>query len=128
VIASDGFANFPELIAAAGSSATGMYVGTYGIPNAKLPPAGRRFLRELEAGGGEGGPDSSAAYGAQAAEILLDAIASSDRSRSSVTRELFRTNVDDGISATSASTSTATSSRDRSRSTGSRAAARSWIA
>jgi ABC-type branched-subunit amino acid transport system substrate-binding protein len=36
-------------------------------------------------------------YAAQAAEILLDAIARSDGTRSSVTRELFRTDVEDGI-------------------------------
>ena len=43
------------------------------------------------------GPDFGAAYGAQAAEILLDAIARSDGTRASVTREVFRTRVSDGI-------------------------------
>jgi hypothetical protein len=38
---------------------------------------------------GNPGPDFSAAYGAQAAEILLDAIARSDGTRASVTRELM---------------------------------------
>lgn len=97
LIASDGFADFPRLIEAAGAAATGMYVANSGIPNGKLPPAGRRFLREFEAAQGEPGPDLSAAYAAQAAEILLDAIARSDGTRSSVTRELFRTRIRDGI-------------------------------
>ncbi len=43
------------------------------------------------------GPDYAAAYGAQAAEILLEAIARSDGTRASVTREVFRTRVEDGI-------------------------------
>lgn len=91
LIASDGFWGV------SGPAAQGMYIGNYGIPNSELPAEGRRFLAELEADGGDPGPDFSAAYGAQAAEILLDAIARSDGTRPSVTRELFRTDVDDGI-------------------------------
>ncbi|MBD0318070.1 MAG: hypothetical protein ICV71_06045, partial [Thermoleophilia bacterium] len=41
--------------------------------------------------------DFSASYAAQGAEILLDAIARSDGTRSSVTRELFRTDVEGRI-------------------------------
>ena len=74
-----------------------MYIGNYGIPNAELPPAGTRFLEELEAGGGDPGPDFSAVYGAQAAEILLDAIARSDGTRASVTEELRAATVEDGL-------------------------------
>ena len=54
-----------------------------------------RELRAIEALGR--GPDFAAAYGAQAAEILLDAIARSDGTRASVTREVFRARVEDGI-------------------------------
>jgi ABC-type branched-subunit amino acid transport system substrate-binding protein len=74
-----------------------VYVGNYGIPNADLPPAGRQFLEELEASGGEPGPDVSAVYGAQAAEILLDAIARSDGTRASATEELRQATVEDGL-------------------------------
>jgi branched-chain amino acid transport system substrate-binding protein len=91
LMASDGFWGV------SGPAAQGMYIGNYGIPNSELPLKGRRFLAELEAAGGEPGPDFSAAYGAQTAEILLDAIARSDGTRASVTRELFRTEVEDGI-------------------------------
>ncbi|HZN90556.1 MAG TPA: BTAD domain-containing putative transcriptional regulator [Thermoleophilaceae bacterium] len=98
LITSDGFADFPALISAAGKAAEGMYVGNYGVPNSKLPPAGRNFLDELERSGkGERGEDFTAAYGAQAAEILLDAIGRSDGTRASVSRELLRTRVEDGI-------------------------------
>ena len=98
LVANDGFAHFAGLVAAAGPAAQGLYVGNYGLPNSELPRAGRRFLREFEAArGGERSPDFSAAYGAQAAEILLDAIARSDGTRKSVTRELFRTRIESGI-------------------------------
>ncbi|HET8823255.1 MAG TPA: protein kinase [Thermoleophilaceae bacterium] len=94
LIASDGFADF-ERLAESGRAAQGMYVANYGIPNAKLPPPGRRLLHS--AGRTQDDPDSSFAYGAQAAEILLDAVARSDGTRASVTRELRATRVEDGI-------------------------------
>ncbi len=97
LIASDGFADFRSVIAAAGRAASGMYVANYGLPNSQLPPAGRRFLRAFEAAEGAPSPDFSASYAAQGAEILLDAIARSDGTRSSVTRELFHTDLEGRI-------------------------------
>ena len=98
LIASDYFGPVPDLIEAAGPAARGMYVSVYGIPNSELPPPGKRFLEEFEATrAAEPSPSNSAAYAAQAAEILLDAIARSDGTRSSVTRELRGTTVEDGI-------------------------------
>ena len=43
------------------------------------------------------GPDLSASYGAQGAEILLDAIARSDGTRASVLEEIRRTRIENGI-------------------------------
>jgi branched-chain amino acid transport system substrate-binding protein len=98
LIASDGFADFASLISTAGKAAEGMYVGNYGVPNSELPAAGRKFLEDLERSGkGERGEDFTAVYGAQATEILLDAIARSDGTRASVSRELLRTRVENGI-------------------------------
>ena len=98
LIANDGFMVPEGLVKAAGPAARGMYLGFYGVPNGELPPAGERFLEEFEAARG-GGPTPwySATYGAQAAEILLDAIARSDGTRASVNTELRRTIVEDGI-------------------------------
>jgi hypothetical protein len=42
-------------------------------------------------------PETYSVYTAQAAEVVLDAIAGSDGTRASVVRELFRTRVQDGI-------------------------------
>jgi ABC-type branched-subunit amino acid transport system substrate-binding protein len=89
-IASDGFWRV------SGLAARGLYIG---ITHPEHQPAARREAapRRAEARGGRSGPDFSAAYGAQAGEILLDAIARSDGTRTSVTRELFETRVEDGF-------------------------------
>jgi DNA-binding SARP family transcriptional activator/ABC-type branched-subunit amino acid transport system substrate-binding protein/streptogramin lyase len=99
ILAPDGFAGlYDGLVKLAGPAAKGMYVSQYGIANERLPPRGREFLESFASGRPTGaGPDYGAAYGAQAAEILLDAIARSDGTRASVTREVFRTRVTDGI-------------------------------
>jgi DNA-binding SARP family transcriptional activator/ABC-type branched-subunit amino acid transport system substrate-binding protein len=98
LVAPDYFFPVPDLIEAAGPAARGMYLSVYGVPNGELPAAGKRFLEEFEATrAGEPSPSYSAAYAAQAAEILLDAIARSDGTRLSVTEELRRTTVEDGI-------------------------------
>ncbi len=98
LVATDHFGSVADLIEAAGPAARGMYLSVYGVPNGELPPPGKRFLEEFEATrAGEPSPSYSAAYAAQAAEILLDAIARSDGTRSSVTEELRRTTVEDGI-------------------------------
>jgi branched-chain amino acid transport system substrate-binding protein len=98
LVAADRFFPVPDLLEAAGPAARGMYLSVYGVPNGELPPPGKRFLEEFEATrAGEPSPSNSAAYAAQAAEILLDAIARSDGTRTSVTRELRGTTVVDGI-------------------------------
>ena len=82
----------------AGPATKSLYVSEYGIANDKLPPRGRQFLDAFAASrGGDAGPDLSASYGAQGAEILLDAIARSDGSRASVMEEIRRTRIENGI-------------------------------
>jgi branched-chain amino acid transport system substrate-binding protein len=94
----DAFASAEDLVALAGPAATSTYITYYGIPNDRLPPRGRRFLRSFAGSrGGDAGPDLAASFGAQAAEILLDAIARSDGTRASVTDEIRRTRVENGI-------------------------------
>ena len=98
LIATDYFWTIPDLTAAAGSAAEGTYVSVFGLPNSELPPNGKQFLTDFKATrGGDPGPSFAAAYAAQATEIMLDAIARSDGSRASVTRELQRTTIDHGI-------------------------------
>lgn len=65
--------------------------------NERLPPEGKRFLREFGATQPGSRVDIAAVYAAQAAELLLDAIARSDGNRTSVSSELFRARVRDGL-------------------------------
>jgi DNA-binding SARP family transcriptional activator/ABC-type branched-subunit amino acid transport system substrate-binding protein len=98
LIAPDGFRLIDDLVALAGPATDNLYVTEYGVPNDKLPPRGRQFLESFAAvHGGEAGPDNGASYGAQGAELLLDAIARSDGSRASVLEEIRRTRIRDGI-------------------------------
>jgi len=98
VSAPDGFYLPEGLRKLAGEAAEGLYVTNYGIPNDRLPPRGKAFLDSFASErGGDPGPDFAASYGAQGAEILLDAIARSDGTRASVREELRRTQVRNGI-------------------------------
>ena len=64
--------------------------------NDQLPAAGKQFLKDLKARTGKPS-EFYTASAAQAAAILLDAIAHSDGTRASVTKQLFKTNVKNGI-------------------------------
>jgi YVTN family beta-propeller protein len=98
IIVPDSFFFVPDLLRNAGDAAIGVYGSVAGAPNASLPPAGSRFLRRLRAAHpGQPLPSFTAAYAAQATEVLLGAIARSDGTRASVARELLRTRVENGI-------------------------------
>ena len=79
-----------------GPEALGVYFAYPGADISLLPPAGKRFLKDLKARTGKPGQFYTASA-AQSAEILLDAIARSDGTRASVTKELFKTRVENGI-------------------------------
>jgi YVTN family beta-propeller protein len=98
LLAGDGFLTIPYLLQVAGPAARGMYVSFAGRPNARLPAAGQEFVRAFAATQPSPKvPSYAAAYGAQAAEVLLAAIARSDGTRDSVVRELFALRVRGGI-------------------------------
>jgi ABC-type branched-subunit amino acid transport system substrate-binding protein len=82
----------------AGPAANGMYVSFAGRPNALLSRAGRAFLQAFASTQASARLTSyAAAYAAQATEVLLAAIARSDGTRASVTKELFAADVRNGI-------------------------------
>ncbi|MET0811272.1 MAG: ABC transporter substrate-binding protein, partial [Thermoleophilaceae bacterium] len=97
IIASDGFLPIADVVKAAGSAARGMYVSVAGAPNAALGTAGSRFLDAFRSDYGPPAPSYTAAYAAQATQLLLDAIARSDGTRGSVNRELRTTRTAAGI-------------------------------
>jgi branched-chain amino acid transport system substrate-binding protein len=85
----------------AGSAAQGMYVSYAGQPLEKLPPAGKKFIAQFRAYAKiKGNMPPYAVYQAQSAQIMLDAISRSNGTRASVVKELFKTNVKNGIMGT----------------------------
>jgi DNA-binding SARP family transcriptional activator/ABC-type branched-subunit amino acid transport system substrate-binding protein len=96
LLAPDGFSGTDALVDVAGSAAEGMTVTVAGTPPEALGPRGRRFAARLSEDLGVI-PATYSVYAAQAAQVALDAVGRSDGTRASVVRELFRTNVRDGI-------------------------------
>ena len=99
MIASDGFSRVEHVVATAGADADGLYVSVAGMPTERLSPAGKQFLRRLRNSRPAGAEPNLywGAFGAQAAELLLDAIARSDGTRSSVTKRLLGTQARNGL-------------------------------
>jgi branched-chain amino acid transport system substrate-binding protein len=92
LIAPDGFSDFT----ANGPAAAGMYVSVAGVPPEKLSGPGKAFVDDFGAQIGTQ-VNPYAAYAAQTAVVMLDAIAASDGTRASVNEQLFKTNVKNGI-------------------------------
>jgi branched-chain amino acid transport system substrate-binding protein len=89
--------------AAAGSAAQGMLVTYAGLPLEKLPAKGQAFIKAfskfLHLPAGELPPPYSV-YQAQAAQIILTAIAKSNGTRADVNAKLFASHVTNGIMGT----------------------------
>jgi branched-chain amino acid transport system substrate-binding protein len=92
MMAPDGFSDFT----ANGAAAAGMYISVAGVPPEKLTGAGADFIKKFGDQIGKK-PNPYSAYAAQSMAVILDAIAKSDGSRSSVTDNLLKTKVDNGI-------------------------------
>ena len=96
LIGPDAFAFFPQLVHDVGPTVEGMIVSQPEIAPSLLQGPGHQFAAEFgKQIGGTFYPWT--AYGAQAADVLLDAIARSDGTRASLTRALFRTRVRRGL-------------------------------
>jgi branched-chain amino acid transport system substrate-binding protein len=68
-----------------------------GVPTDEFTGRGAEFVTEFEATLGGDPVDPYAVYGAQAAQIMLDAIAASDGSRASVIEQMFTVQVEDSF-------------------------------
>jgi branched-chain amino acid transport system substrate-binding protein len=96
LLLTDGFTPTPFLSRLAGADAEGAYLAFPGTL-LELTPQGRRFQRRLALASPGASIDLGSFYAAEAANVLLDAIARSDGSRASVLREVRRTEVADGL-------------------------------
>ena len=94
LMAAEAFGTATALLA--GAAAEGMTLTQPGPLTEDLPPSGKRLVAAfIERFGTE--PSRSAVAAAQAIDLLLDAIARSDGSRASVTRNLFGTRASNSV-------------------------------
>ena len=86
---------------AAGSAAQGFYITYAGQPLGTLGPKGKAFVKGLtKYAKVKGQMPPYPVYQGQSAQVMLDAIARSNGTRSSVSAQLFKTNVKNGIMGT----------------------------
>lgn len=101
ILTPDGFTPVESVVKDAGAAAENVYVSVAGPPVDQLTGEGKTFVEEFGATvGGADKVQTYSAYAAQAAIVLLDAIAASDGSRESVVENLFKTNLTDSIMGT----------------------------
>jgi DNA-binding SARP family transcriptional activator/ABC-type branched-subunit amino acid transport system substrate-binding protein len=96
ILGSDGFEIVYKELANLGHEIEGLYITSFAPPFDRLGPVGRRFVRELTARIGRR-PEVFTVQTASAAEVMLDALARSDGTRSSLSEELLRTDLKSGI-------------------------------
>jgi branched-chain amino acid transport system substrate-binding protein len=92
----DGFTT-QQTIDEAGTAAAGMYLSVAGVPIDQFKGAGAEFAKDFEPRLGGKPIDPYAIYGAQAAKVVLAAIAASDGTRPSVIEEVFNSSVTDDL-------------------------------
>ncbi len=96
IMAPDGFTPVSAVVQGAGDAAENMTVSVAGLPNSQLKGAGKVFLATFGKVVKKKA-DPYSVYAAQAAQVLLNAIATSNGTRASVTSNLFKTKVTNGI-------------------------------
>ena len=98
LLAPDGFTTQQTIEDAGQRNARDMYMSVAGVPVGELKGQGAQFIKQFKKILGNEPVDPYAAYGAQAAQVLLDAIErAGGADRAKVTEELFNTKVENGI-------------------------------
>jgi branched-chain amino acid transport system substrate-binding protein len=93
----DGFTPFSATGQTSGNTSNGAYISYPGVPVKALKGAGAKFVAGFAKANGGKLPDPYSAYAAQAAQVVLGAIAKSDGTRASVTSKLFNLKVTNGV-------------------------------
>jgi branched-chain amino acid transport system substrate-binding protein len=92
----DGFTQQSTIDEAGAENTRGAFFSVAGVPIEEFGPAGQEFIEEFETRVGDQPVDPYGVYGAQAAQIVLDAIANSDYTRAGVIEQLYATEVKGG--------------------------------
>jgi branched-chain amino acid transport system substrate-binding protein len=97
IVGTDGLLPVSGLFAAAGPAARGTYIPVAGLVPQGLGSGGRTFVKRFAATQPNGSVTAASVYAAQAAEIMLGAIARSNGSRAGVARALRATHLADSL-------------------------------
>ena len=92
ILMPDGFTPISATIQQSGTAANNATVSVAGLPNKALKGAGKAFVLAFTKAD-KRPPDPYSVYAAQAAEVLVAAIAKSNGSRADVAKQLFKTNL-----------------------------------
>ena len=93
----DGFTQQSSIDESGVENTRGAFFSVAGVPIEEFGPAGQEFIDEFATRVGDQPVDPYGVYGAQAAQIVLEAIANSDYTRAGVIEQLFATEVEAGF-------------------------------
>ena len=88
----DGFTPVSATVQQAGTAAEGASVSVAGLPNSALKGAGKAFVSAFTKADHRA-PDPYSVYAAQAAEVVVAAIAQSNGTRADIAKQLFKLNL-----------------------------------
>jgi branched-chain amino acid transport system substrate-binding protein len=98
LFAPDGFTQQSTIDESGVENAQGMFMSVAGVPVKELTGDGKTFIEDFSKELGDEPVDPYAAYGAQAAVVLLDAIErAGGTDRAKIVDELFNTDIENGI-------------------------------
>ncbi|MGZ4335579.1 MAG: branched-chain amino acid ABC transporter substrate-binding protein [Gaiellaceae bacterium] len=92
----DGFTPISATVQQAGTAAEGSYVSVAGLPNSALKGAGAAFVKAFTKADHRA-PDPYSVYAAQAAEVVVGAIAQSNGTRADIAKQVFKLNLKGSI-------------------------------
>jgi ABC-type branched-subunit amino acid transport system substrate-binding protein len=92
----DGFTPVSATVQEAGTSAEGSTVSVAGLPNTSLKGAGKAFVKAFTKADHHS-PDPYSVYAAQAAEVIVQAIAQSNGTRADIAKQLFKVHLKNSI-------------------------------
>jgi branched-chain amino acid transport system substrate-binding protein len=96
IIAPDGFTPISATVQESGTASEGAFVSVAGLPNTALKGAGQTFIKAFTKAD-KRAPDPYSVYAAQAAEVLVQAVAQSNGTRADVAKQLFKVSLKGSI-------------------------------
>jgi branched-chain amino acid transport system substrate-binding protein len=92
----DGFTPASATVQQAGAAVNGATISVAGLPNSSLKGAGKAFVTNFTKADGRP-PDPYAVYAAQAAEVIVAAIAKSNGTRADITKQILGVHLNNSI-------------------------------